>query len=166
VKLVLYSSICILHSLEKVSAHKCQGSNCCIFCYLKQVHWILLKSQAYSEMMEPYCNLMGGSETAQSHFAGFKVKWLSEVFFWDPIIFKAFLYFTVSLWFGEVKYRMFLTSCKWTCSVFKTKLCHGTHSNKFNVILPIVCCIVNEMSNKAINRASCVNSIIIYFIYL
>jgi len=32
-----------------------------------------VKSQAYSEMVEPYCNLIGGSETAQSHFVGFKV---------------------------------------------------------------------------------------------
>jgi len=32
-----------------------------------------VKSQAYSEMMEPYCNLICGSETAPSHFVGFKV---------------------------------------------------------------------------------------------
>jgi uncharacterized membrane protein YkvI len=40
------------------------------------------------------------------------------------------------------------------------------YGNSFNVIHPIVCCTVNEMSNKAINRASCVNSVIIYFIYI
>jgi len=32
-----------------------------------------VRSQAYSEMMESYCNIIDGSETAQSHFAGFKV---------------------------------------------------------------------------------------------
>jgi len=40
VQSALYSFICILHSVEKVSPDECQGSNCCIFCNLKQVHWI------------------------------------------------------------------------------------------------------------------------------
>jgi len=71
VKLALYAFICILHSIDLTS----QVSRIKLLYILLPETGTLnsVKSQAYSEMMDPCCNLIGGSETAQSHFANFKV---------------------------------------------------------------------------------------------